>query len=192
MCIFISFHTIYSGGKAFAPQWRSHMLQLPTDGARKKKRMEGRKEDFLKRERKQEKKNWMGVGKLRMGGIEALGKRIAYPKVLRQKWGSYIWDEKRRLVWLELQNKGAGWASADRQGPNYGAFDKTCYKDLDFILGITGSFGGFSGGCSGEWKGCGNNGSGETLWSILWLSGQEIRMISIGVSFFMSAGKGCV
>lgn len=53
--------------------------------SQKEKGMEGRKEDFLKRERKQEKKNWMGVGELRMGGIEAVGKRIAYPKVLRQK-----------------------------------------------------------------------------------------------------------
>lgn len=33
---------------------------------------------------------------------------------------------------------------------------------LNFILGIMGSFGGFSGDCSGEWKGCRKNGSGET------------------------------
>lgn len=58
------------------------MLQLTTEGARKKKRTEGRKED-LKREREQEKKNCMGAGELRMAGIEALGNRIAYAKVLR-------------------------------------------------------------------------------------------------------------
>lgn len=60
------------------------MLQLTTEGARKKKRTEGRKEDLKKeREREQEKKNCMGAGELRMAGIEALGNRIAYAKVLR-------------------------------------------------------------------------------------------------------------
>lgn len=125
---------IYSEGKAFAPQWRSHMLQLPTDAARKKKRREGRKEDFLKRAREELDGSW----KTKNGWNRSPRKENSICKGLRQKWGSDIWDEKRRLVWLELQNKGAGWASGDRQGSNYGAFGRTCYKDFGFYSGYDG------------------------------------------------------
>lgn len=134
MCMLISFHIYILRVRPLHhnedPKYCNYQQTQPE---RKKEWKEGKK--IFKKEQE---KNWMGVGKVRMGGIKALRKRIAYAKVLRQKWGSYIWDEKRRLVWLELQNKGEGWASGDRQGPNYGAFGRTCSKDFGFYSGYNG------------------------------------------------------
>ena len=76
MCMLISFHIYILRVRPWHhnedPTCCNYQQMQP---GRKKEGKEGKK-IFLK----EQEKNWMGVGKLRMGGIEALGKRIAYAK----------------------------------------------------------------------------------------------------------------
>lgn len=81
MCMLISFHIyILRVRPLHHNEDPTYCNYQQTQPERKKEWKEGKK--IFKKEQE---KNWMGVGKVRMGGIEALRKRIAYAKVLRQK-----------------------------------------------------------------------------------------------------------